>query len=77
MAESDQLPVFHVAGFTGHRSVRDPAGVERVLREVVRPTDEVIFTFPMGRRAMVERVVKALQTIPHRRFTEREILVIG
>ena len=26
MAESDQLPVFHVAGFTGHRSVRDPGG---------------------------------------------------
>lgn len=35
MAESDQLPVFHVAGFTGHRNVRDPAGVERVLRETL------------------------------------------
>ncbi len=55
-----------------------PVGpVERVLREVVRASDEVVFTFPMGRRAVVERVVKALQTIPHRLFTERELLVIG
>ena len=36
-----------------------------------------IYTFPMGRRAVVERVVKALQRIPHRLFTERELLVIG
>jgi len=55
-----------------------PVGpVERVLREVVRPTDEVIFTFPMGRRLVLERVVNALQTVPHRLFTERELLVIG
>jgi hypothetical protein len=34
-ASSDQLPVFHVVGFTGHRNLRDPAGVERALRDVL------------------------------------------
>lgn len=68
-------------GETVHLSVPRrlaPAGpIERVLRDVVRPEDEVVFTFNMGRRVIVERIVKALQTIPHRRFTERELLVIG
>jgi hypothetical protein len=32
---SDQLPIFHVVGFTGHRQLRDVEGVERVLREVL------------------------------------------
>ncbi len=32
---SDQLPVFHVVGFTGHRTLHDAAGVGRVLREVL------------------------------------------
>ena len=31
----DQLPVFHVVGFTGHRQLQDEAGVTRVLREVL------------------------------------------
>jgi len=35
MAESDELPVFHVIGFTGHRRVADPAGIGRVLRAVL------------------------------------------
>lgn len=35
MVEVAQLPVFHVVGFTGHRQLRDPAAVERVLREVI------------------------------------------
>jgi hypothetical protein len=32
---SDQLPVFHVVGFTGHRTLVDKAGVERRMREVL------------------------------------------
>jgi hypothetical protein len=35
MAEVALLPVFHVVGFTGHRQLRDPAAVERVLRDVL------------------------------------------
>ena len=35
MSEPNQLPVFHVVGFTGHRQVKDEAGVARVLREVL------------------------------------------
>lgn len=35
MPASDQLPVFHVIGFTGHRAVADPAGIERAVREVL------------------------------------------
>ncbi|MBI5691395.1 MAG: hypothetical protein HZC55_15020 [Verrucomicrobia bacterium] len=35
MADPDQLPVFHVVGFTGHRQLRDPAAVERTLGEVL------------------------------------------
>src|SRR4051812_39133806 len=31
----DQLPIFHVVGFTGHRQIEDVAGVERVLAEVL------------------------------------------
>lgn len=31
-ASSDQLPLFHVVGFTGHRQLADSAGIERVLR---------------------------------------------
>ena len=34
MAESDELPVFHVVGFTGHRQLADLAGVERTVREI-------------------------------------------
>ena len=34
-APADQLPVIHVAGFTGHRRLADAAGVERVLRGVL------------------------------------------
>lgn len=32
---SDQLPIFHVVGFTGHRQLRDVAGLNRVIREVL------------------------------------------
>ncbi len=32
---ADQLPIFHVVGFTGHRQLRDAAGLERVMREVL------------------------------------------
>ena len=32
---SDQLPIFHVVGFTGHRHLQDAAAVERVLRDVL------------------------------------------
>jgi len=35
MAESDELPVFHLIGFTGHRRVADPAGISRVLHTVL------------------------------------------
>ncbi len=35
MSESSQLPLFHVVGFSGHRKLADPAGVERVLRNVL------------------------------------------
>ena len=35
MADVAQLPVFHVAGFTGHRQLHDPVAVERVLHEVL------------------------------------------
>lgn len=31
----DQLPIFHVVGFTGHRQIEDVAGMERVLAEVL------------------------------------------
>ena len=31
----DQLPIFHVVGFTGHRQLNDQAGVERVMREII------------------------------------------
>lgn len=31
----DQLPIFHVVGCTGHRRLRDAAGVERVVRETL------------------------------------------
>jgi hypothetical protein len=31
MSESSELPLFHVVGFTGHRSVADPAGVARAI----------------------------------------------
>jgi hypothetical protein len=32
---SDQLPIFHVVGFTGHRQLKDEAGVERAMREIL------------------------------------------
>lgn len=32
LAASDQLPIFHVVGFTGHRHLADAPGVDRVLR---------------------------------------------
>ncbi len=35
MSETDQLPVFHVVGFTGHRVLKDRPGVERVIAEVL------------------------------------------
>ncbi|MBI5771426.1 MAG: hypothetical protein HZA93_26870 [Verrucomicrobia bacterium] len=35
-APAAQLPVFHVVGFTGHRQLKDPAAVERVIRETLR-----------------------------------------
>jgi len=35
MAEPLPLPVFHVVGFTGHRQLRDPAGVARKIGEVL------------------------------------------
>jgi hypothetical protein len=35
MPEADQLPVFHVVGFTGHRQLPDEAGVAKVMREVL------------------------------------------
>ena len=35
MADADQLPVFHVVGFTGHRQLHDAKSVERVLRDVL------------------------------------------
>lgn len=35
MAEPLSLPVFHVVGFTGHRQLRDPAGVARKIGEVL------------------------------------------
>ena len=31
MSESSQLPLFHVVGFSGHRTVPDPAGVARAI----------------------------------------------
>ena len=31
MSDSSALPLFHVVGFSGHRSVEDPAGVARAL----------------------------------------------
>lgn len=51
--------------------------LDAVLRAVVRPSDDVTFTFNMGRRALVEDVARALQHIPHGEFHERELLVIG
>jgi len=35
MSDPAQLPVFHVVGFTGHRQLKDPEAVERVLRDVL------------------------------------------
>ena len=35
MAEPLPLPVFHVVGFTGHRQLRDTAGVARKIGEVL------------------------------------------
>jgi len=35
MTDPDQLPVFHVVGFTGHRQLKDAAGVQRVIGEVL------------------------------------------
>jgi hypothetical protein len=32
---ADQLPIFHVIGFTGHRQIQDPAGLERTLHGVL------------------------------------------
>ena len=32
---ADQLPIFHVVGFTGHRQLDDSAAIERSLREVM------------------------------------------
>ncbi len=32
MTDSAELPVFHVVGFTGHRNLKDKAGVERAMR---------------------------------------------
>src|SRR4051812_13192431 len=32
---ADQLPIFHVVGFTGHRQLRDAPAVERVVREIL------------------------------------------
>lgn len=34
-ASSDQLPIFHVVGFTGHRQLQDTSGVERALRGIL------------------------------------------
>lgn len=31
----DQLPIFHVVGFTGHRQLKNEAGVQRVIREIL------------------------------------------
>src|SRR5689334_13747771 len=35
MSVPSALPIFHVVGFTGHRTVADAAAVERTLREVL------------------------------------------
>lgn len=35
MADPAPLPVFHVVGFTGHRQLRQPEAIERVLRETL------------------------------------------
>lgn len=35
MADSDQLPVFHVIGFSGHRRVTNAKGIADVLREIL------------------------------------------
>ena len=35
MSAAEQLPVFHVVGFTGHRRVDDPAAVTQVIREIL------------------------------------------
>lgn len=35
MADPDQLPVFHVIGFTGHRTVENEAGVRAAIRDVL------------------------------------------
>lgn len=35
MSVSDQLPVFHVVGFTGHRQLQDASAVEAALREIL------------------------------------------
>jgi len=35
MADSDQLPVFHVIGFSGHRRVANAKGIADVLREIL------------------------------------------
>ena len=35
MAASDQLPVFHVVGFTGHRQLKDTTGAARAIRETL------------------------------------------
>jgi hypothetical protein len=36
MSDPAKLPVFHVVGFTGHRQLKDPAAVGRVLHETLR-----------------------------------------
>lgn len=35
MSESFELPLFHVVGFSGHRSVENPAGVSRAITEAL------------------------------------------
>src|SRR5215510_389983 len=32
---SDQLPIFHVLGFTGHRQLQDERAIERVMGEIL------------------------------------------
>lgn len=36
MSANSQLPLFHVLGFSGHRQVANPAGVARVIGEVLK-----------------------------------------
>ncbi len=35
MADTDQLPIFHVVGFTGHRQLGDQVRIERALVEIL------------------------------------------